>query len=66
MAANTTTSTEATHSYMCWCGCEGTVEVTFDGGFAGTTCTIKPCASAPAYIKAFTVQRSAVLEMTPA
>jgi hypothetical protein len=67
MAANTTTTTaDMTHSYLCWCGCEGTVEVTFDGGFHGTTCTIKPCAKAPAYVMAFKVPRSAVLEMTPA
>lgn len=66
MAANTNTTLNNTHSYLCWCGCEGTVEVTFDGGFAGSTCTIKPCATAPAYVMSFKVPRSAVLKMTPA
>jgi hypothetical protein len=56
----------STHLYNCWCGCAGTVEVTFVGGFHGTTCQIKPCAKAPKYIKAFEVPRSAVLEMVPA
>jgi hypothetical protein len=54
------------HLYNCWCGCGGTVEVTFVGGFQGTTCQIKPCAAAPAYIMAFEVPRSAVLDMVPA
>lgn len=52
--------------YKCWCGCGGTVEVEFTGGFHGTTCTITPCAIAPKYIKSFEVRRSAVLDMDPA
>lgn len=56
---------DSTHLYKCWCGCAGTVEVTFVGGFAGTTCRIKPCAAAPAYVASFEVRRSAVLEMEP-
>lgn len=58
--------TDSTHLYQCWCGCAGTVEVTFTGGFYGTTCKIKPCAKAPDYILAFDVPRSAVLDMIPA
>jgi hypothetical protein len=56
---------DTTHAYYCYCGCGGTVEVTFDGGFNGTTATITPCPKAPAYINAFTVRKSAVLEMQP-
>lgn len=59
----TTPTTESISLYRCWCGCEGTVEVTFPGGFHGTTAKIKPCASAPAYVMAFEVRKSAVLEM---
>ena len=57
---------DSTHPYECYCGCGGTIFVTFTGGFQGTTCKVTPCPKAPAYVLSFTVPRSAVLEMTPA
>jgi hypothetical protein len=60
-----TTHTQS-HPYYCYCGCGGTVQVTFPNGFAGTTAIITPCPQAPSYIAAIEVRKSAVLEMTPA
>lgn len=54
-----------TATYECYCGCGAPIEVTFDGGFHGTTCTIQPCPKAPAFVMAFQVRRTAVLEMVP-
>lgn len=54
-----------THPYYCYCGCGGTVQVTFPGGFHGTTAIVTPCPKAPNYITSFELRKSAVLDMTP-
>jgi hypothetical protein len=41
------------------------VQVSFPGGFAGTTALVEPCPKAPNYIKAFEVRKSAILDMVP-
>lgn len=58
-------STTHSDDYYCYCGCGGTVQVSFPGGFHGTTALITPCPKAPKYIASFEVRKSAVLEMQP-
>lgn len=60
------TDTTRPYDYECYCGCGGTVQVTFPGGFAGTTATVTPCPEAPDCMLPFEVKRSAILRMTPA
>lgn len=60
-----TTITETPVPYYCYCGCGGMVEVTFPGGFHGTTARISPCPKAPKYVASFEVRKSAVLDMEP-
>lgn len=59
------TTTDTSYDYFCYCGCGGTVQVSFPGGFAGTTALISPCPKAPKFVMSFEVRRSAVLDMEP-
>lgn len=60
-----TTIHDTSAEYYCYCGCGGSVFVTFPGGFNGTTARITPCPKAPKYVLDFEVPKSAVLDMTP-
>jgi hypothetical protein len=60
-----TNTTIQSHSYYCYCGCEGTVQVSFPKGFNGTTAIITPCPKAPSYIASIEVKKSSVLQMNP-
>ena len=53
------------YPYYCYCGCGGTVQVSFPGGFHGTKAIISPCPQAPSHILSFEVRKSAILEMQP-
>jgi hypothetical protein len=67
MAKEATMNT--THQYICYCGCNDTVNVEFTNGFAGTEVRITLCETQKttnSIITAAIFPRSFALKMTPA